>query len=103
MMEIDEIRQSFANYFIDLGYTVVSPSGLIPANDPSVLFTTAGMQQFKAFYGSPQDAPAKSVVTVQPVFRTSDISEVGDATHLTIFEMLGNFRFGESSSMKMKE
>jgi len=102
-MELDEIRTSFAEYFTDLGYLSVPPSSLIPKNDPSVLFTTAGMQQFKEFYQSPLDAPAKSVITTQPVFRTSDIGEVGDATHLTMFEMLGNFRFGENNSMRMKE
>ncbi len=102
-MQLDEVRKSFIDYFTDLGYLRQDESSLIPRNDPSVLFTTAGMQQFKDFYASPLDAPAKSVVTIQPVFRTSDIGEVGDATHLTIFEMLGNFRFGEESSMKMKE
>lgn len=102
-MELDEIRTSFIDYFTDLGYIKQAESSLIPRNDPSVLFTTAGMQQFKDFYSSPLEAPAKSVVTIQPVFRTSDIGEVGDATHLTTFEMLGNFRFGEESSMKMKE
>src|SRR3990172_8104372 len=102
-MELEEIRKHFVEYFTDLGYLVQDHSPLIPRNDPSVLFTTAGMQQFKDFYASPLDAPAKSIVTIQPVFRTSDIGEVGDATHLTMFEMLGNFRFGEESSMKMKE
>jgi len=102
-MELDEVRKSFVDYFVNLGYLSVPPAHIIPSNDPSVLFTTAGMQQFKSFYQSPADAPAKSVVTIQPVFRTSDIGEVGDATHLTMFEMLGNFRFGEAGSMKMKE
>lgn len=102
-MRIDELRRLFVEYFTDLGYLHCEPSSLIPRNDPSVLFTTAGMQQFKDYYQSPSLAPAKSVLTIQPVFRTSDIIEVGDATHLTSFEMLGNFRFGEESSMKMKE
>ena len=102
-MQLDEVRKNFVGYFTDLGYIKQAESSLIPRNDPSVLFTTAGMQQFKEFYSSPLDAPAKSVVTIQPVFRTSDIGEVGDATHLTIFEMLGNFRFGEESSLRMKE
>ena len=102
-MQLNEVRKNFVDYFTDLGYIKQAESSLIPRNDPSVLFTTAGMQQFKEFYSSPLDAPAKSVVTIQPVFRTSDIGEVGDATHLTIFEMLGNFRFGEESSLRMKE
>ena len=102
-MELNVVRKSFLDYFADLGYLQQAESSLIPRNDPSVLFTTAGMQQFKEFYASPLDAPAKSIVTVQPVVRTTDISEVGDATHLTTFEMLGNFRFGEATSLKMKE
>jgi alanyl-tRNA synthetase len=52
------------------------------------------MQQFKRFYTHPEEAPAKNVTTCQPCFRTSDIDEVGDDTHLTFFEMLGNFSFG---------
>lgn len=79
------------------------PASLIPENDPSVLFTTAGMQQFKPYYQEPTAAPAKQVASAQPVIRTSDISEVGDDTHLTMFEMLGNFRFGEVDIRKMKE
>lgn len=102
-MTIAEIRRKFLEFFVAKGYKSVEPSSLIPQNDPSVLFTTAGMQQFKDYYQKPDSAPAKTVTTVQPVIRTSDIVEVGDATHLTSFEMLGNFRFGESSSMQMKE
>lgn len=70
------------------------PSSLVPENDPSVLFTTAGMQQFKGFYLKPETALAKRVISIQPCFRTSDIDEVGDKSHLTLFEMLGNFSFG---------
>jgi len=102
-MDIETLRQKFLDYFNDAGYQVLPPSSLIPENDPSVLFTTAGMQQFKPFYSSPTEAPAAKVATVQPVMRTSDIAEVGDETHLTSFEMLGNFRFGEKSSMAMKK
>ncbi|QQG50348.1 MAG: alanine--tRNA ligase [Candidatus Berkelbacteria bacterium] len=102
-MDLVSLRQKFLDYFQESGYDVVPPSPLVPQNDPSVLFTTAGMQQFKPFYTHPSDAPAPQVATVQPVIRTSDIAEVGDDTHLTSFEMLGNFRFGEKSSMAMKK
>ncbi|HUD20594.1 MAG TPA: alanine--tRNA ligase [Candidatus Saccharimonadales bacterium] len=102
-MEIRELRKAFLDYFSSLGYKELSASSLIPENDPSVLFTTAGMQQFRDFYLRSSEAPAKKVITIQPVFRTSDIDEVGDDTHLTMFEMLGNFVFGESSAMKLKE
>ena len=87
-------RQKFIEFFESRGHKLVSPSMLIPENDPSVLFTTAGMQQFKGYYLNPDAAPAKRVITVQPCFRTSDIDEVGDGSHLTLFEMLGNFSFG---------
>ncbi len=69
-------------------------SSLLPENDPSVLFTTAGMQQFKRFYSRPDEAPAATIATCQKCIRTGDIEEVGDETHLTFFEMLGNFSFG---------
>ncbi len=102
-MDIDTLRQRFQNYFSKLGYKSQSAANLVPENDPSVLFTTAGMQQFKYFYQHPDQAPAQKLISVQPVIRTSDIDEVGDDTHLTMFEMLGNFSFGHVSSMKMKE
>ena len=66
----------------------------MPTDDPSVLFTVAGMQQFKPYYLEPELAPANPIVTIQPSFRTVDIDEVGDERHLTLFEMIGNFSFG---------
>lgn len=102
-MELATIREKFLQYFQGKGYNLQPASSLVPENDPSVLFTTAGMQQFKDFYSHPSEAPTPSLVTVQPVIRTSDIAEVGDDTHLTSFEMLGNFRFGETDSYRMKE
>lgn len=70
------------------------PSSSLLPTDPSVLFTTAGMQQFKSYYTNPEIAPAKNVISIQKSFRTSSIDEVGDDSHLTFFEMLGNFSFG---------
>lgn len=102
-MEIIELRRKFLDFFERKGYKSVGASSLIPQNDPSVLFTTAGMQQFKDYYSSPETAPDQKLITVQPVIRTSDIGEVGDDTHLTSFEMLGNFRFGESDIKDLKE
>lgn len=69
-------------------------SSLIP-NDPSVLLTTAGMQQFKKWFSGEEKAKDPRVATIQKCVRTSDIEEVGDDSHLTFFEMLGNFSFGD--------
>ncbi|MGA2666854.1 MAG: alanine--tRNA ligase [Patescibacteria group bacterium] len=93
-MTAQDLRQKFISFFVSKGHREMPPASLIPENDPSVLFTTAGMQQFKKFYTHPEEAPAKNIVTCQSCLRTSDIEEVGDDTHLTFFEMLGNFSFG---------
>src|SRR5258708_6214411 len=96
-MDSQRIRQSFLEFFKARGHAVVPSSSLIP-DDPSVLLTTAGMQQFKKYYTGERDTVAdfgsKNTASVQKSFRTSDIDEVGDDTHLTFFEMLGNFSFG---------
>ena len=93
-MTSSELREKFIRFFVEKDHKELAPASLIPENDPSVLFTTAGMQQFKKYYTNPEEAPAKNVVTCQPCIRTSDIDLVGDDTHLTFFEMLGNFSFG---------
>jgi alanyl-tRNA synthetase len=89
----DEIRRRYLAFFEKRGHTVVSSSSLV-TNDPSVLFTTAGMQQFKPYYLGEPSPYGQNAVSVQKCVRTSDIDEVGDDTHLTFFEMLGNFSFG---------
>lgn len=102
-MDITELRQKFLSYFAAQRYVNHAASSLIPENDPSVLFTTAGMQQFKAFYAEPKLSAASKLSTVQPVIRTVDITEVGDDTHLTMFEMLGIFSFGAPDAYKLKK
>ncbi len=96
-MNSQEIRQRFLKFFQEQGHKAVPSSSLVPT-DPSVLLTTAGMQQFKPYFVGQKDPLAdfgsKNTVSVQKSFRTSDIDEVGDETHLTFFEMLGNFSFG---------
>ncbi len=97
-MHSDEVRSRFLKFFEQKGHKVVPSAPLIPQNDPSVLFTTAGMQQFKPYYTHPESADrdfsSRNLVSIQKCIRTGDIDEVGDATHLTFFEMLGNFSFG---------
>ena len=97
-MDSDEIRSRFLKFFEARGHKIIPSSSLVPENDPSVLFTTAGMQQLKPYYTYPQNADkdfgSRNIVTAQKCIRTGDIDEVGDSTHLTFFEMLGNFSFG---------
>ena len=96
-MTSEEIRKKFLDYFAAREHAVVKSSTLLP-NDPSVLLTTAGMQQFKPYFTGELDAQkdfgSHSTCSIQKSFRTSDIEETGDNTHLTFFEMLGNFSFG---------
>lgn len=105
-MSSQELRKKFIEFFESKGHVVVPSSSLIP-DDPSVLLTTAGMQQFKPYYtgaADPMTSPhptlqgkpigSKNAVSIQKCFRTSDIDEVGDESHDTFFEMLGNFSFG---------
>ena len=94
-MKSSEIRQRFLDFFVERDHRLYKSSSLIPHNDPTVLLTTAGMQQFINYFTGQETPPAPRAVSVQKCFRTADIEEVGDPSHLTFFEMLGNFSFGD--------
>lgn len=97
-MTHQELRAKFIQFFESKGHKLVPSSSLLPKDDASVLLTTAGMQQFKPYFIGQKDPQADfgtpNVISVQKCFRTADIDEVGDDTHLTFFEMLGHFSFG---------
>ncbi len=95
-MKTAELRKLYLDYFIGQEHLLVPSSSLVPYKDPSVLLTTAGMQQFKPYFMGLAEPPAPRLTSVQKCFRTSDIDKVGlTARHCTFFEMLGNFSIGD--------
>ncbi len=95
MIKSDELRSKFIQFFESKGHTVIQGASLIPENDPSVLFTTAGMHPLVPYLLGQPHPEGTRLTDVQRCVRTGDIDEVGDASHLTFFEMLGNWSLGD--------
>ncbi len=94
-MNSQEIRKRFLNFFEKRGHAIIPSASLIPENDPSVLFNTAGMQPLVPYLLGQEHPKGKRLVDIQKCVRTNDIDEVGDNTHLTFFEMMGNWSLGD--------
>lgn len=94
-MKAIEIRNKYLNYFKNHGHKVIPSAPLIPENDPSVLFTTAGMQPLVPYLLGEKHPEGTRLTDYQKCLRTNDIDEVGDNRHLTYFEMLGNWSLGD--------
>ncbi|MEG0834537.1 MAG: alanine--tRNA ligase [Christensenellaceae bacterium] len=91
----DDLRQKYLDFFKSKGHAVIKSASLIPENDPTVLFTTAGMHPLVPYLLGEKHPAGTRIVDVQKCVRTGDIDEVGDESHCTFFEMLGNWSLGD--------
>ncbi|TSC53701.1 MAG: alanyl-tRNA synthetase [Parcubacteria group bacterium LiPW_39] len=94
-MTASELRQKYLEFFKSRGHAIIPSAALIPENDPTVLFTTAGMHPLTPYLLGEKHPAGKRIVDVQKCIRTSDIDDVGDNRHQTFFEMLGNWSLGD--------
>ncbi len=94
-MKSEEVRKRFLEFFEKRGHTIIPSASLLPENDPSVLFTTAGMQPLVPYLLGEKHPGGRRLANFQKCVRTGDIDEIGDKTHLTFFEMMGNWSLGD--------
>lgn len=94
-MTANELRQKYLDFFQQKGHAIISSASLIPENDPTVLFTTAGMHPLVPFLLGEKHPAGNRLASAQKCIRTGDIDEVGDKTHHTFFEMMGNWSLGD--------
>jgi Alanyl-tRNA synthetase len=94
-MTANELRQKYLDFFKGKGHAIISSASLIPENDPTVLFTTAGMHPLVPYLMGEKHPAGTRLADAQKCIRTDDIDEVGDATHHTFFEMMGNWSLGD--------
>ena len=94
-MKAIELREKFLKFFEEKNHKIISGAKLIPENDPTVLFTTAGMHPLVPYLTGEPHPEGKRLTDFQKCLRTDDIDEVGDISHLTFFEMLGNWSLGD--------
>jgi alanyl-tRNA synthetase len=94
-MTTDELKKKYLEFFEGKGHAIIPSASIVPENDPTVLFTTAGMHPLTPYLLGEEHPLGKRIVNVQKCLRTDDIDEVGDNTHVTFFEMLGNWSLGD--------
>ncbi len=94
-MKVNELKKKFLEFFEEKGHAIISSASLIPEHDPTVLFTTAGMHPLVPYLMGQPHPQGKRLVNCQKCIRTGDIDDVGDPSHLTFFEMLGNWSLGD--------
>src|SRR5512145_83905 len=94
-MKAAELRSAYLEFFKSKGHAIIRGASLLPENDPTVLFTTAGMHPLVPFLMGEKHPNGTRLTNFQKCVRTGDIDEVGDDTHLTFFEMLGNWSLGD--------
>ena len=95
LLKSSELRKLYLDFFREKGHAIIPSASLIPENDPTVLFTTAGMHPLVPYLMGAKHPEGTRLADVQKCIRTGDIDEVGDTSHCTFFEMLGNWSLGD--------